>query len=347
MQLQQPFAISPHTSASGFQYYSPLTINSGQVPSTQTDFPILISLTDNRLKTVGNGGHVLDAQGDDIRPYSDSGITTAITGYEKVFYDGTNGILEMWVKRSSVADSLVTYLAYGNASLTTDGSSTTTWSNNFLGVYHLADGTTLNVNSSTGSNNGTNDNCTATTGQIDGAANFVAASSQDISFGSGINPTAITMSVWVNAASFPNAYNTTINRETSGNQSTLYVKSNGKLAIYVSATTLKFYDGTGSTTLSSSTWYYLTLTYDSSSGLIGYVNASVDGTDTANGNLLTSPTPDSVLGADNVTSGRQWNGKMDEARYASVARSANWITTEYNNQLAPATFMTLGTEVPL
>ncbi len=32
---------------------------------------------------------------------------------------------------------------------------------------------------------------------------------------------------------------------------------------------------------------------------------------------------------------------------ASVARSADWITTEYNNQSAPGTFETLGTEVPV
>lgn len=45
----------------GFGYYSPITIDHTLVPSTQTDFPVLISVTDTRLKTVGNGGHVENA----------------------------------------------------------------------------------------------------------------------------------------------------------------------------------------------------------------------------------------------------------------------------------------------
>src|SRR5439155_23478577 len=34
-----------------------------------------------------------------------------------------------------------------------------------------------------------------------------------------------------------------------------------------------------------------------------------------------------------------WNGRLDELRISSVARSSDWITTEYNNQSSPATFV--------
>ncbi len=137
----------------------------------------------------------------------------------------------MRVKVSSLSSSTTPIvLGYGDTGITTDGSSTTTFSNNYLAFYPLSDGTTLSVASATGSNNGTNHSATATTGQVDGAAAFVSASSQYIDCGNGMNPSAITLSAWVNATSFANAYEGIIARVGSGsNYAAMYVKSNGKL----------------------------------------------------------------------------------------------------------------------
>lgn len=328
-----------------FNYYSPVTINSGQVPSTQTDFPVLISLTDTRLKTVANGGHVNHSGGFDIRPYSDGPPVTAITGYELVYYSPTTGTIEMWVKRSSVADGLVTYLAYGDPGITTDGSSTTTWSNSFQNVYHLKDGSTLGVSDSTGNFNGTNHGATAATGQIDGGAGFASASSQYISTSSTV-VTAVTFSAWVNATSFPNAYNSVIYRNSNNSDANgILVKSTGKLFVQIIASSARSYDGTGSHTLTTGSWFLLHLTYDSTSGLVAYVNGASDGTVVAAGaaNMVSLV---NQIGRDDVNT-RYWNGSMDEVRYCSVARSQNWVTTEYNNQVSPSTFETLGTEVSL
>jgi hypothetical protein len=41
------------------------------------------------------------------------------------------------------------------------------------------------------------------------------------------------------------------------------------------------------------------------------------------------------IGRDSVTAGRVMNGLIDEPRVSSVARSANWLATEYNNQQSP------------
>ncbi len=346
MQLQQPFAIS--TGINGFQYYVPITIDHTQIPSTQSDFPVAISTSAVVLKTISNGGHVQNTNGYDIRPFSDTGLNTALT-YELVTYDPVNGYLEMHVKISSLSSSIDTiiYLAYGNSSITTNGSSTATWSNNFLGVYHLADGTTLNVNSSTGSHNGTNNGATAAVGKIDGAANFVAASNQDIELDT-INAAALTYSGWVNIPSFVNAYARVLCVDNLSTAHTLAVKSNGKLTVEFSATTTLFYDGTGSHTLSTNTWYLLTGTYNSTSGLIGYVNAVSDGTVAANGAAKTNWTQHTAIGTDIAGGSNGFNGVIDEVRISSVARSADWITVEYNNQgFFGSGFYTFGTEIPL
>lgn len=331
-----------------FSYYSPVTVNSGQVTGTLTDYPKLIYKTDARFKTIANGGHVQNANGYDIRPYSDSGLSSALT-YQLKYFDGTAGTVGMRVKRSSLTDSTATYLGYGDSGISTDGSSTSTWSNNFLGEYTLGNGTILDVSSGTGSNNGTNNGATATTGQVDGAAAFASASTQYINLGTSMNPAAVTMSVWVNGTSFPNAFNGTITRIGSASNAYIFVKSNGKLAcgivVGVGSTQLS-YDGTGTNTLSTGTWYYLTLTYSDGTNLLVYVNGSLDKTTTGTGAINYTLPGGTDLGRDRVTSGRNFNGAMYGANVSSVVRSVDWITAEYN-QGFPATFETLGTEVPL
>ncbi|HEY4282124.1 MAG TPA: DUF2341 domain-containing protein, partial [Chthoniobacterales bacterium] len=211
------WAVSIAPVFAGFGFVSPVTIDHTKVPSTQTDFPVLISVTDARFKDVSHSGNVQSSSGFDIRPYSDSGCATPST-YELERYNATTGEVVMWVKISSLSSSsdTVIYLAYGDASLTTDGSSTSTWSNGFLGVYHLKDGTTLNVNSATGSNNGTNHSATATTGQIDGGAGFASASSQYIALPGSIN--AVAYSAWINGTTFPGSVNSIVMKNGTGLQ---------------------------------------------------------------------------------------------------------------------------------
>jgi Concanavalin A-like lectin/glucanases superfamily len=332
----------------GVSFYTPFTIDHTKVPSTQTDFPVLLSVTDARFKTVGNGGHVQNSSGFDIRPYSDVGLTTALT-YELERYNGATGEVVMWIKESSLSSSVdtVIYLKYGDASLTTDGSSSATWSNGFVDVYHLKDGTTLNTNSSVASgHNGTSHNgVTAVAGQIDGGAGFASASSQYIdtaSYGASGGIGVISLTAWIKATSFPGAYNAVCGFNSINTAFVLItVKSTGKLAWLISGVSQ---DGTGSNTLSTATWYHVAITYSNAAGLVCYVNASVDVTHATVGDGP-SPTIPFDIGQDRVNAGRFWNGLIDEVRVASVVRSANWITTEYNNQNAPGTFMSTGTEV--
>ncbi len=330
-----------------FLYYSPLSINAAQVPSTQTDFPVLVSVTSARFKTTGNGGHVANANGYDIRPYTDAGLTSAITGYELERYNGNTGELLMWVKVSSLSSSTTPfYLAYGDASIVTDASSTTTWSSSFLGVYHLKDGTTLDVNSATGTRNGTNHSATAVSGQIDGAAN-VNGSPQYVDIGTQTPTAAVTLSAWVNSSNINTGTRWVLGSQhlSPNRYQIIMITSAGKLECDVFASANVAYSGTGSHTLVTGTWYYLTMTYDSSSGLIGYVNAGSDATVAANGALDIATNQETQIGYNLAFATQAFIGSIDEARWASVARSANWITTEYNNQFSPGTFETLGAEV--
>src|SRR5439155_310959 len=100
-----------------------MTIDHTKVPSTQSNFTVMVNVTDPALKTVANGGHVANANGYDIGFYADSGGTTKLK-WQVEKYNGTTGNLIAWVKIPSVSSSIDTvfYLMYGNSSINTDQS---------------------------------------------------------------------------------------------------------------------------------------------------------------------------------------------------------------------------------
>ncbi len=107
--------------------------------------------------------------------------------------------------------------------------------------------------------------------------------------------------------------------------------------------------GTTSTSWSASTWYHIAARYDGSSVTIS-VNATQQAS-TSTTITLADLSFEVLIGkaygsrrADgSATGGELFNGLMDEARISSVARSADWIQTDYNNQNSPATFVIEGT----
>jgi hypothetical protein len=94
------------------------------------------------------------------------------------------------------------------------------------------------------------------------------------------------------------------------------------------------YDGT--------TWYYGTVVVDASGNPELYVNGAQE---TWNGDArpftFTHEDVDVTIG---MHTAAPFHGSIDEVRISSVARSAEWIQTEYNNQKAPAAFYTVGIE---
>ena len=181
-----------------------MTIDHTKVPSTQSNFTVLVSVTDPALKTVANGGHVANANGYDIGFYADSGGTIKLK-WEVEKYDGTTGNLIAWVKIPSVSSSTDTvfYLMYGDSAINTDQSDPpNTWDSNFKGVWHMADSaanTTIRESTVTGANgtNNANTSSKTATGQIGKALSYNG--STDGSFAA-INLSAtniVTLSFWM------------------------------------------------------------------------------------------------------------------------------------------------------
>jgi len=82
-------------------------------------------------------------------------------------------------------------------------------------------------------------------------------------------------------------------------------------------------------------------TYDGST-LRVYVNGALDNTLARTGAIGYSSLP-LTMGYTQAP-GQWFAGAIDEVRVSNSARPAGWVTTEYNNQNAPATFLSVGTQ---
>ncbi len=337
-----------------FTYYKSLTLSEAQSGTADsTDWPLAICLdgnvqaADTQLKDTNNSG-VCRPDGFDIRPYSDAALTSPLT-YQLVSYDGATGKVEMHVKiptLSTTTDTVI-YLAYGDASLSSDGSSTGTWNSNFLGVYHFKDGTTLNYADATSggwgafsANAGTP---TAAAGNMDGGIGLTSGNNAVTAGAASV--AAMSMSVWVKATA-RSGYQTLLSHyqnSVHAFQYQQYFSNNGKLAVYLYATGGVSFDASGATTMTDGVWYHVGWSYSTSDGLRGYINGVQEQTAAANGNLATGTSPRCTIGFNNVN-GENFAGTLDEARVSNVVRPVSWFLADYNSQKASSTFITWGTQ---
>lgn len=358
-----------------------LTVNASQVStssvvsSTYTNFTVLVSIASStQLRSAAQ------ATGTDILFTNADGVS--LLNYEIERYVSSTGELEAWVKLSTLATSTNTsfYVYYGNASATSSlQSATNTWDNNYSTVWHLPNGTTLSAKDSTiNAKNGTIVNgATATTGQIDGAANFASSSSQNITtpyFQS--SSTAATYEAWIKVPVSSTNVDVILNdRGVGGAGKSLTLALDGNLACgstscgatlgNIAAPTGKLmfgedsngiWIGKGASTVVSNdnNWHYVVGTYFATSGVAiapNEFNVYVDGVAVANatsGNTGTDTSPLTGLGSTTIAFHSAWNayfaGSIDEARISKVVRPFAWIVTEYNNQKNPSSFISFGAQ---
>ena len=152
-------------------------------------------------------------------------------------------------------------------------------------------------------------------GKIGNALNFDGVdASVDSSTSTTLSPPAITIAAWVQADAFPGPM-TIVTRNAGGSAYyELTVTTGGKLIVYFGVSGGSgdiSYEGNGSQTLTTGTWYHVATTYNSTAGLVSYVNGVVDRTITAAGTLnLISGVP-TVIGRGAV-SGQFFDGRLDE-----------------------------------
>ncbi len=348
-----------HTFAA-FNYVRTITIDKtkiGGTVATPTNFPVEIDITQTELRTVGNGGQVQNTNGYDIWFGSTSDCVASRLSGEREIYTATTGRYTGWVKVASLSTTTNTtiYMCYGDASISVDPNSNSTygatsvWDSNYKGVWHLPDGSSLTANDSTsgGLGNGTVTSASASTGKIDGASSYNGSSAQ-IDFGAPNLSSYgnFTASAWIKASSVIGTIFTQWS-DVAANAAFIldHNGGSGKARCYV-GTNAAQYGVNGTTNVTDGNWHHIVCTWNSA-GFIERVY--VDGVQensvmTSGVTLKNASTGGSHLWLGRYTQNAFYSGTVDEARISNAERSADWIKTEYNNQSATSTFYTIGSE---
>jgi len=351
-----------------------LVVQHGQVTADQTAFPVLIteaSFATNCPEILTTGDpHAAQSDGGDLRFSTDSAGATQIA-CEVVRWSQnatfSSARAEIHVPRDVLTGSDVTIYVWwsGGGGLSQPAANASfganaVWDTNYSLVQHFPNGSTLSVADSTGKNSpiavgppGAVDGSTA--GVIDGYAFFnvgpyvhtadVAALQLEYS-------DSFTFEFWIlftdtgtrmvfekmDGSSTFRGYQVFV----SGGQINFALLSNNAGAVDM--------DVHINSTINDGTWKHIVFTYSGNhlaSGVTAYLNGSSTATTTGDNNL----------GANTIANSQEFNigrrrssnslllaADLDELRISKgIARSASWISTAYNNEHSPSTFIVAGT----
>ena len=330
--------------ANGYDYRRSITIDSSEVSGTShTDFPVLINV-------VLDSSHVTSSSGYDV-VITDA--TDTALAFDLESYDNGTGRWIGWVKVPSLSGSadIDLYIYYGNSSVTTNQSSTSTWSA-LAGVWFLneASGGAAAMKDRTATANHMSTNGSqltfGVTGKIttalsrNGSTAEVSRATTDSNMN---NPSGdLIVMAWVKSQS--NSQN--------GNGQAIWENAAGRFRLYTTGGanwTWRTYEtsGTistiGSQAMALNTWQHMAVRISSAAGAsITYIDGSQSGT---------SATVDSYIGTNNTVSVLQststsqgMNAAISHLMIINADKGADWITTAYTNQNDPASFYTVGSE---
>ena len=340
----------------GYSYCKLVTISASMVSGSVdlSNFPLTVSLTDSDLKTVPNGGLVNSASAHDVGFYPDcSGSGTALK-WEIESYSPTTGALVAHVLRPvlshTVNDTIGMY--YGAAFSTLQTTPVNVWDSGYAAVWHMAlNGSTAadsTANANTGTVMGT---VSSATGKLDGA---VSSSTYGIN-AIRVNDAAslrvtggkLTISAWI-YQSFRNPNGSIVLQKriaTTDNpiEYGFFLDPAGVPSFqFYNFGYHNFYD---TSSIPLNTWTNVTITVDEAAAtkLRFYRNGVQNSAPSYSSNMLSGTNPLQLTNFDQFYGGVfPVNGIVDELRISNVARSADWILTEYRNQNAPGTYLSLG-----
>lgn len=336
-----------------WDWRTPLTIPAAKVGAAVTDFPILLTEANLPAEMLdADGVQDVLSGGGDLRFTTNPDGTGALACEVVTCTTGATPAVEVWVEVPALATGADTilYCWWGNAAaaqpaVTATNGRNAVWSNGFVAVWHLgedAGGSAPQFTDSTGAGNhataGNFADGAVTTGRIGTATLFDGSDDHAaVPHAAGFNQTTtLTLSAWAYPASLSDGRRI-LQKGNSDQQYRFRILDSG--ARFSSAGVA----GATSAALATGTWQHLSATYDSAAIRI-YVDGAQSATVAATEALPTSSDPFHI-GAKSPTevASTFFSGRLDEARFSSMARSAGWLLTEYTNQSDPATFAIAGT----
>jgi hypothetical protein len=338
--------VAPMDAAMKKAHRKSITIDNSKVSGNQTDFPVLIDLTDADLAAQAQ------PNGHDI--YFTAADGTTRLDYEIEHWDAAAHRLTAWVRVPMLPANAPTvlYVCYGDATTSATPNAPGVFKSSFAAVWHLDDALPATaIADATGTHPATPSLTAATTqvgAKLGGGLAFTG-SNDTIAFTNPLSGNAAhTISVWVSQAAVTHVSAVLVVGTAATSQSRfLYTHFTSAVleAGYYSndVPTTRNLDGAG--------FVLLHWVLDGANGKNHlYVNgAEISGSPTTVNNIDTQGTTGIIGHAPEPAYGTNTGleGTIDELRIATTARSAGWIATEYANQSSPSTFYAIGAEQPV
>ena len=341
----------PAFNPSGWSRQLAIDFDSYDRSETLTNFPMMVQLSDGLANCFYYSDMASPSDGGDLRFTAGDGVTELVYDIEKWETDGTSTI---WVRLPELSTNNNQIFVYWGNPLETDPpdyvDSGITWANGFVAVYHLAENSGSVKDSSPYGNGLTvyNDINQGTNGIAGPAAGWPAyngndwlgRSSTDSLHGMG----QLTLQTWfydTKNDTFPRGL---ISKRSGGSGKDYYFfkYQDRRIWWYVGAAGGPFVN----TETGADQWYFVAGTYDKNlatdrmkmylDGEFKSARNDASGDVPSNDKTLTIGILDENYKSSDIPC--CWEGKLDELRISAVARSADWIWTEYNNVKNHATF---------
>ena len=338
-------------------YRKAITIDHTQVSASLTNFPVLISLIDSDLAAKAQ------STANDVLFTSSDGISKM--RHEIESYTPSTGTLVAWTKVFGVSNTVdtVIYMYYGNPAAPNQQVVPNTWDSNYAGVWHLPQSPTGTapqfLDSTSNANNGTAQGGMLAGAQgpgkiadgitLNGTSTYISTTKQATS------PPTDTVEAWfkttvASGKKIIGYEDTQTGTATVATDRHLYVGLDGKLRFGI-------YDGapevaTSTATVTDGVWHHAVGVQDDTAKTVTlYLDGVVVSTVTYTGSNQ------SYLGWWRIGAYRIYSagwpsnngsgyfpGSVDEVRVSTIARSSDWIATEYKNESSPTTFVSVSSE---
>jgi hypothetical protein len=322
---------------SGFGRKAKVTFAGYNRSGPLTNFPALIVLSTNipgfnyaDFRSPPNG---------DLR-FGDAILTNELN-YEVESWN-TNGNSYVWVQVPQLADPNTCVWAYWcNWAATTPAYATNgaTWDANYGGVWHLAEtngaarDSTANRNNGTLSASGVTQNATGT---VNGAYTFTRTSSGNLDCGTGasLDIGYGTWEAWAYPTDFTTGYGGVISKGYNSAYWFGLSQTSGKVRLHCAGPAHE-----STTAVPLNQWTHIISTWDGQNVrhyLNGVLDATVGETGAPRYNL--NRYPHAYIAADLNESPSFFQGRLDEIRVSSLARSSNWVWACWMNSASNGTF---------
>jgi ketosteroid isomerase-like protein len=313
-------------------YRKLVVIDHTKVVGNLTDFPVLINIVDSSL-----AAHA-QSDGDDIAFTDFSGNKLA---HEIELYKPATGELVTWVKVPSLStfNDTMLYLYYGNDACGDQQNVHEVWDSNYVAVLHLHETSGAQYDSTEYANDGNPEGgvVQGAVGKINGGDYFSSGSQvtlYDDNYDLG-GMGELTIEAWVKQPSY---HSNGIIEKNGLDGYLLQGWSDQQMYFAVGGGESRAIATAGSYPLNQ--WYHLVGIFNGTHIFI-YIDASLKNYTAKAASVPSSNAPVHV-GSNGA--GNYFNGFLDEVRISNTTRALNWITTEYNNQLAPSLFYIIENE---